>query len=128
MKACFDEKTSYIPPKVQTLVKIDHTCILQTVAYFLENRIYFYFCYNVIKVCMVPLICPHIHRIAAYCVFFLILILGCNIYVVGGICTQSGEAVDTMEVLDCETATWEEENEEEFRPVIGVACVLMPRL
>lgn len=70
LKACFDEKTSYIPPKVQTLVKIDHTCILQTVAYFLENRIYFYFCYNVIKVCMVPLICPHIHRIAAYCVFF----------------------------------------------------------
>uniref|UniRef100_K1PSB6 Kelch-like protein 7 n=1 Tax=Magallana gigas TaxID=29159 RepID=K1PSB6_MAGGI len=33
-----------------------------------------------------------------------------------------------VEVLDCETATWEEENEEEFRPVIGVACVLMPRL
>eukprot|EP00105_Crassostrea_gigas_P044343 XP_019928491.1 PREDICTED: kelch-like protein diablo [Crassostrea gigas] len=54
--------------------------------------------------------------------------VGCNIYVVGGICTQSGEAVDTIEVLDCETATWEEENEEEFRPVIGVACVLMPRL
>lgn len=56
------------------------------------------------------------------------LCLGCNIYVVGGVSTQTGEGVDTIEVLDCDTATWEEENEEEFRSVIGVACALMPRL
>ena len=41
------------------------------------------------------------------------LCLGCNIYVVGGVSTQTGEGVDTIEVLDCDTATWEEENEEE---------------
>ncbi|XP_061187506.1 ring canal kelch homolog [Saccostrea echinata] len=54
--------------------------------------------------------------------------IGCNIYIVGGISTATGEAVESMEVLDCETATWEEENEEEFRAVVGVACVRMPRL
>lgn len=123
---------TYIPRKVKALVKMAQTCIShQQLLISFNNNIFYY---NLIIVgifqynsggdlhCALDFPTNSLNRLRVY------LILGCNIYVVGGICTQSGEAVDTIEVLDCETATWEEENEEEFRPVIGVACVLMPRL
>jgi hypothetical protein len=53
--------------------------------------------------------------------------VGSDIYIVGGVNTQM-IGIRSMEVLDCETGTWEEEYEEEYRPVIGAACVKIPYL